>query len=861
MESMIEQFAYGKLIENDRDTRGYTLVARSPNAPSDDKIAHIRAQAGIGQIYNLSAFAGADIFFTFGDHVVAGRLQRSPRQYERGYFLQEHYLVLPREAFTAVGNNSIYLHAALPVEIPWRTQVETLPPLSLPKRVWIDETQRVEGTLSKYSDQLFSALQLFLDQQPCIIIAPNNFDQAGPFFEALTLLLPLAVRTNLSWATGVMNARTCQARIKMIAPQASGLEGHISVCLDGKCATLPQASPPTHSYLNIARMYRDHFGGAELARAIEALPLADTSDSQLPVRLAEGLWRLIGASILERDLRTGTAPNIQMLFENLLPMLDQTGYQISPEQHSLFLVVLVQGTLNGALPIQEANRVPRDAERAQPESLWQGLESVLAPSVDARETNRWRVLTQWRQNKPFWESPRAQQFLYTILCRELDGLAEQPERALQRVRHWALNGWLPSDLRYHIDLLNRVSARGSFTPASLIAAWVDMITEPQAAMSIAQAVPPLATILHAADGKFTYISHALNRADASAINAMLAAKSGAEFEQSADLFLSLALMGERAGLTGLRAPPLIDALRTHASQLPTGRIKRLIALWEPHLTTLDSPTAQAIVDLMLVVGSVEGLGRLIAANWLWIDTPLAWLRANPISAPSYINVFGLVLDWFKRPLAQAPLERHKRLAEFFAFCVRQTNGTGPAVNELTLLMLCDALRGETLARETPGIAKLFRWGENELARRAARGIRAIREILFARGISPALWYRDALVQACQLAWTDRALIGKLISALKRESLAEEAQWIRAWNLQLRGAEILANLAATAQIVEERQNDLLGELEEAEEMTSQQVAAWMPDPSQRAALNQRLREISEDIDRLRIEIGRFQDKLH
>jgi hypothetical protein len=854
MADTIEQFAHGKLIEGGRDVRGYTVVARSPGAPDDEWIARIRAQADIGQIYNLSTFNGADTAFVIGDYAVVARLQRSPRPYTRGYFLQEHYLVLSCDAFATLGNNWVYLHAALPAEIPWRTQEETLPSLNLPVRQPADEIHRVADVLNQHREFLLQSLALFLTQQPLILMPPPHLP-ASLLFEALTLLVPPAFRTNVSWANGVVDAQRCSARLKILGPGASGIERHVVVHPGDAIATLSSAAS---SYVSTLRLYLDRFGASTLLSAIESLTLpTPMSQEKQVVYLGEELWHRLGALILDYDIRQSRVTDFRMLFDNLMPVLDQNAFVVSPEQRSLFLVTLVQGALDGTVSIQETERIPRDVERASAESLWQGLETTFVPGVGARETNRWQILFQWRQNKAFWEMPRTQQFLYAILCRELDSF-DQAQQALERLRHWANNGWLPLQPHAQAELINRASKRGGFPAELLVATWVDAINDAPTAHSIVQTVPTLKTVLN--DTRFAYVLHALNGASAGTIDAMLGTKSRDELASSADLFLSLALMGERVGLLGLRAPRLINTLRENVHQLPPGRIKRLLALWEPHLTTMDSVTAGAIVDLMLTVGSVAGINQLIAADWRWIDVPLRWLYANPISAPGYAPVLNLVLDWFKRPLTQAPMERHKRLAEFFALYLQQTNGRGSAVGELTLLMLCDALRGETLAPEPRTLVKIFRWGENELTRRITRGIRAVRETLITQGIPLGEWYRAILLQAYQTVWTDRALTGKLISALKSASLAEEAQWLGAWNLQVRGTEILANLTKTAQSLVECQNDLMAQLEEAEEMTAQQIVTWMPNPEQRRTLYQQLGEISEGLEQLKPQIYRFQEKI-
>ncbi len=859
----IEQFAFGKLIEANRDVQGFTIVARSPNAPNEEQIRRIQAKATIGDILDPGRFDGADVSFTFGDYAIAARLQRSPRQYERGYFLQEHYLVLPRDAFAELGNNFIYLNAALPDEIPWRTQEEVLPPISLPTRNLADEAARVDHILAEYSAPLFGALEFFLDGKPIAIIPPDGFKQAAMFFEAMALLLPVNLRADLSWATNVMNAQRCQARVKSIASQGGGANGHALVRIGGKSTGSITSSPAAATCTGTLRMYRERLGVPALVRSVEQLMLADTNATQVASRLAADLWHHMGPSILEIDLRKGSGVTDQKkLFENMLPMLDEDAFHLSPEQASLFLVSTLDGVLQGVLPLDQASRIPRNLARAHAESLWSSMDQLLAPSSNVRESNRRQVLALWRQDKSFWELPRTREMNYKLQSREIDENSNRPERALERLRRWALDGWLDHDVQRQIDLLNRAIQRRNYNADLLVATWVDMIVEPNAAMRMAQAVTPVQSLLSDPKGRYTLISSALSGADAHTIDQLLAAKTDDDLNQSANLLLSVALMGERTGLHSLRAFRLIDALRRNAQQLPQDRLMRLVSLWEACLTQTNPDIQRPIAHLMMSAGSVDGLKKLLAINWKWIDTPLGWLRVNSPTIPAYAVTFELVLDWFKHPLPQEPAERRKRLDEFFAFQL-QSGHSAAQVREVTTLMLEDALRGDAVAGESIGIAQLvvkfFRRGESERARRAAVGVRSVRDRLTARGALGA-WYHDALIQACASAWTERASMGDLIDALERQSLIEEAQWISVWNLNTRGAEVLAGLSSVAEAAGEQQSHLLSALRQARRIAPEQITAWIPDPHRRAELKQRLGEIGEEIDRLKHEISLLRDKI-
>lgn len=881
----IEQFAHGKLIDGDRDVRGYTVVARSPGAPNDEWISRIRAQADVGDIYDLDKYAGSDAAFAIGDYVVAARFRRSPKRYDRGYFVQEHYLVMPRRFFAALGNNYSYLLSLLPATIPMRSHDEALPPLSVPPRVSTDEVQRAARALQQYGEQILQALQLTLDNHPFVIVPSRDvsLEDIWAFLETLTLLLPAGCRQDISWAINVMNARRNQARVKTISDYTTGTEGHAFIRLGMTAAqTLPPASESARTYVNWIRHYRARFPGnvAELLGAIEPLGVLPNRPKPEFVDPA-ALWKKIGPLILEHDWLNGALPDPKNFYDNLLPMLDEADYNLSPEQRSRFLVAVVKGALDGLLQTQNAKRVPRD-KFAHGELLWQGLAQIFAATgTEPHDNNRWKVFATWREDQAFWMQPHTQYLLDNTLCCDVDALAAQPEQALAYLRQRAANWLVPYEVQYQANLLNRAlvgaSPQAAFQPNSLVMTWVDMAMETQRALQVARAVPSLATLLwQDPTAQYTYILRGLSGADSHQIDQALSCKSTTALDAEAELLLATALMGERLRLTGFRSSQVLSTITRQSSRLAPERLATLLDYLDAQIAALSQPAVLAVVGLMFATGQAYRFKRLLAADWHWIDVLVSWLQTNSASTPGYRDVIGVAIEWFQTASAQVePGERNKRLREVLGCWVRITRGTLEAINnELTVLLLRDAFSGIGEASSAQGVGQQVRQAlanlpllggeERELLRRVAQGIRFVHDTLFT-GRPPTREEEEAycarLTQAFAVWSQSRPRqTGKLLNMLKREGLNLEARGLSEWNIQKRGTEILTDLSNTLQQASELSSHLEDLLEEVDELTPERINVIVPDATQRAQWNKYLVESSEQLDRTSHSLRRFQSKM-
>jgi len=850
----LEQFAHGKLIEGNRDLRGFTVVARSPGAPSDDWIHRIRAQANVGTAEELESYAGSDVAFALGPYVVAGRFQCSPRRYDRGYFPQEHYLVLSRNLFPQLGCNYAYLLALLPPSIPWRSRDELLPTLPLPARTPADETQRVQQVLDQYGDHVFHTLHLALTGQPFAVVPPR--DTAGSivaFLETLGLLLPPGGRVLLSWAINVLDVQRCAARVKVVWGGAAGTAGVTFVRLG-----MTPANPPWHLYVMKVRKYQELFGVSALLQAVEASPVPpDTPWEDLARRLEEVAQYRLDPAILEHDLPAYQRHYPKVLYDNrLLPMLDNPAYPITPVQRSQFLLAVVDGVLEGVLQVTEANRVPRDVLNEPTDALlWPGLAQALAArGVEPADSARWTVLAAWRANGPFWSLPSVQTLVQQIISREVEARATQPEQALLYLRQMAISQLTPDSMEAQIDLLNRAISRASvqagYRTDTLVLAWMEMATQANAALQVAQKVPPLWVALNSP--AYSYILQGLSQAAPPEIDQLLAHKTPAELEAAAELLLAAAWLGERLSLPGFRSARILYALSRQASRLSADRLNSLVDALDRTPTALSPEAAVVLADLFLSVGQAQRFKAWLLRDWRWIDALVAWLGWQTSLTPASQSAVNLAVEWFRQycPPGLPSNERNRRLRQVFLHWTRLTRRDPTAINDLTLLLLYDAFRGES---RTEARGSLVNW--------VVEGLRFVHEHLFPEGITTQAQdeaYRSRLFEAFNTAWKDTRLTGKLIKELSRARLDYEARWLGDLNYQQRGQEILRNLWA---LDLKWLSDLENLLTEASEMTPEQFQTLIPEPQKRVSLKQRCQQARDLLASSMRSLHKLQGNIH
>ncbi len=890
---VIEQFAYGKLIDGNRDLRGFTIVARSPGAPDENWTARIRAGADIGQVYDLANYAGSDVAFTLGDYIVAGRFQRSPKQYARGYFLQDHYLLLPKTMFAGLGNNYTYLLPLLPDAIPWRSQDENLPALPLPTRSQPAEAQRVQQIFTLYQEQVFQVLQLALDERPFIVMpTPDARQNVNGFLESLALLLPLSYRAELSWAINVMNVRQNKARVKVAFGSPTGAENYVTIRLRSARPTASQPLQPgseaTNSCLNTIRQYLDKFGLMALLQTIETLPVPAGGDwSELAFRMAGSLWYNCLPAMLESDLQAAASPGKEIL-NNILPVLDQPDFNVSPDQRSRFLAAIVGGALSGILPAQEASRLPNQVSQTNTRLLWTTLKQQFIEQIPENLDNTRSILAVWRKNGRFWQLSNVQKLVYDILNNEINHLPGQPEQALAHLRQAAVQQLIPTGVNYQAQLLKRVIDRAapqSYRPESLLLTWLEMITNVSTALQVARDVPSLVNLLwHDSSNRYTYIINGFNRADAQKIDQMLAQVSPATLDQSAKLLLGLALTGERLELTCFRSAQLLYAVGRQTGQRPQEQVNRLIDILERNIAALNSDIQPALVGLMLAAGQTQRFKRLLAGDWHWIDMLIYWMGASPYLTPAYRSAIEVAIDWFKTPPpGLSPEERHERLKKVFVYWLQLTQNRLEAINDLTLLFLQDAFSGQGEAvelfqdpQQAHGLFQQFfqklqsgldffqqRLGpeETELIKRVVTGLWFVHSNLFPvnsplpPNVQPAYTaaYDQKLTEAFKSDWNRPDLTGKLITSLRKAGLGYETNWLRHININQRGPEILNNLSGALNGVFE----LTDLLYEAEEMTPDQIESILKDPVE---LKQFCQAVDQELGDLRKSLRRFQKKI-
>jgi hypothetical protein len=833
---LIEQFAYGKLIEAGRDVRGYTVVARSAAAPNDSLISRIRACASIGSP-DLDTYPGSDMAFALDDFVAIARFQRSPRKYERGHFLQEHYLIVPQTLFNTLGNNYFCLLPSLPAEIPWRSQDDVLPVLLLPTRICSQEVTRVEQALNVYGDQIFQMLRLVLDDSPFAVLPPRSAPHEGvACIEALSLLIPPSYRGTLSWATNVANASQCKARIKVIAETATGIEGKTLIRL-GSRATQPafSASDNAISYTNTLGFYRAHFGVPALLDMVETLPIDPSlSWSQLAQSLAIALWQRTGPAIIEKDLLTLQRPYHKNLLENILPFLDSTTYQITPHQRGVFLATLLAGALDGLLPLEETARISRDLSR--PDMANAGAELI-----------------------------------YQTLCGDIDRTV-LPEQALTRLKWLATNHLIPMELNSHAGLLSRSLAK-SVNPndhkiGTLLTVWLDLSPTAEWSLKLARAVPSLASSLWPeSTAYYAYIARGLSGAGWQEMDQILAQKSVAELESNVDIFMSLIIAGERFGIQGFRSSQMLQTIINQSHRLPGDRLIIMINGLERDLYHLNDKVKSQLVSLMLLLGQTQRFKALLDDNWKWIDHLIYWLETCNSLTPAYQVAVQLAIEWFNVSLSKLPVDEiHPRLRKTFQGWTTLTRGTPEAINDLVSLLFTIAFKPEWRKDQDSMLQTLadsiFRKRENEFVQRVVDDIRFVHESLFPANTSPARFseYADRLTQTFLVQWKNLSLTRKLVKSLRDRNLKFEAELLSDVNYRQRGREIVGAFVTSLEQVLSDQIDVNNSLEELQELTHLQIVDAIPDQNTRMKFKEHCQNLLKEYEAARDHLRHLKENI-
>ena len=342
----------------------------------------------------------------------------------------------------------------------------------------------------------------------------------------------------------------------------------------------------------------------------------------------------------------------------------------------------------------------------------------------------------------------------------------------------------------------------------------------------------------------------------------------------ADIFLALALMGERLKLPGFRSVQMLRTLDRQAGRLDSEDLGRLVSRLIQDVSNLNRDLVSVLAFLMLSTQHLALFKQWLTAHWTWIDTLINWLKTHAVLTPAYRSAVGIAIEWLQSPPDHVPSSaRHKRLEEIFVCWTRLTRGTPEAVSELTLLLLYDAFQGNgsttkkrkgAIQRVAAAVGAAVRFGGNDRVDHVVAGIKFVRDNLFPGGnISPRSvedLYRDKLAQAFRQTWTDRRLTGKLIKALNRAGLDYEAGWLRYWNAQQRGQEILNDIVTTLDQLTALQNRLTDLMEEAEGITSEQIYALLPAPEKREHLRQLCYRVGEQSPVLTRRLARFRAKI-
>lgn len=865
----ISQFAYGKIIQGGLDVSGYAQVAQSTQLPDETIIQQIRDLASVGQVYDLTHYTGSVVAFIAGEYAVAARFQRSPKQDSRGYFLQEHYILLPYAQFNALGANFSYLINLLPVEIPWRKQVEALPLLPLPQRNRLEEQQRVRRIGEQYSTQVLYVLQLTLDGQRFAITATQQ-DQLfiWHFLETVSSLLPVSCRGLLSWGYHILNLTRNRSRLKVVIGNPAGSDGYLFVRLaaTSESRLLTTDNDNTRSYLTNLQEYLQRFGWQPTLECIENMPYPIPENwADLPYNLAVSLWQAGGASIMAHQLLEEQRPYSSNLLTNVIAILRQDRARITASQHVQFLTAVLAGCLDGVLPIAESMLLPLDIPKVtQLQELWSQLSGLFNSAISTEKRAKTQIVFKiWKENQTFWQRQDTQEFVYKWQKGSLMNLDQQAELMLQHIELQGREGLTPLSTQHQVYLLSQaVSGGQTYWPHSLLSAWLAMATTPQQAQEVAHQVEPLQKMLWQ-DPNYGYIVYMLQGYPADSVDHLLKKIQKQELNRSAKFLLLLAWKGLHWQLPGFAASELILTLDRQAEGLPGDELEKLVAQVASQLTILPYDTRNAFAFLLLSLGRSEQFARLVQGNKDWITLVIQWQERHPVLNSTYHQVMSEAVKWFEQPPVgisyQVWLTRLKQVFERRTFL---TCNTPQAINILAKLLLEDAFAGYTEE------GKLSRLLNNENKRRVeatAAKIQYVRETLFPANAAPAPevfnLYLGKLREAFE-TWSAPRRAKDLVKALHKNGLEKEASYLNTLYFQKRGTEVLQELGQAVEYLQQetKLDELVDILQEVEGLSAQEVQNYLIDPRQKTALRGQVRALERKMAQLSQELSQFQNKL-
>jgi hypothetical protein len=869
----IEQFAHGKIIQAGQDVSGFTTVARSPQAPSEEVIRTIRGRANIGQVHDLMNYAGSDMAFATPEYAVAARFQRSPRQDSRGYFLQEHYLVISRTAFAQLGNNFFYLLSQLPPVIPFREAPERLSALPMPMRDKNREKQLARQAWSRYRTQLWWVLQAALDARPFLItVPPQEKEQLYTFLEGLNAFVPPACRAELSWGFNLPNPlHSCRLKVSF-GPAVSGA-GQTQIALTAQTISQPLRPPEaaTQSYLQNLEEYIRLFDLERGWTAVAQITLPpQPSWEEMAYHLAAGLWQIAGPAVIGQQLGQAQRPYEANTLQAALSILQDNQINLTEEQRLNMTLAVVAGCLDGGLPAQDGQIVPASLNKlGNPAAFWQRLTPLFMANGQAtKPQNRQELLSVWRKQEAFWGQPEVQTLLYHLLAQQI--LALPPEQFLPYLRQQAANGLTPTSVEAQVSLLDQIAqknGRDRHGTQLLLQSWLTLSPDLQTTQIVAQENQTLAPLIWEQGAPYVYIGEGLRGFSPKSIDQRLAQLNEAERSNAAPLLLQLALSGEKWDLPGFRAANLLWTLDWQIDRLPPDDLRLLIKqLWN-NFNILEQESADALVGLLLSTEQLELFSELLQRDWRWLHAIAQWQKRRQAINGTYHRVMGVAASWFQNPPAHIPVaDWLPILQDTFIRRTAHTQGAANSVNTLTLLLLQQAFAGKLEHQEKKN--RLAKWwsGDDDVIAEVLQAVRFVRSALFPSNTPIAQEtfnaYLQRLEQAFTEKWKQHRLTNTLFKAMRQQGLYEEADYLQSAHINKRGPKIIANLRQLMeQINQSRQyEELANGLEEAAQIPPQQLQQLLPYGPPRIELQKQLAELEDAVQDMQEAITRLRSNL-
>jgi hypothetical protein len=803
----IRQFAYGKIIQGGLDKSGYARIAQSPHLPNEATIQQIRDRASVGQVHDLAGYGGSIVAFLNGPFAVAARFQRSPKKDSRGYFLQEHYLLLPRAQFAGLGNHFSYLINLLPGEIPWREQAEKLPLLPPPQRNQTIEQQQFQEVWTQRREQLWYVLQLALDDQRFAISATlQEQPLLWRFFTAVSSLLPAACRAELSLGYNILNLSRNQSRLKVVTGNPAGSEGYLFLNL----ASAPESRPlaprdeNTRSYLTNLKEYEQRFGWQAMLNLLEAMPCALPGNwADMSYQLASSLWEVGGGAILAHQLAVEQRPYSAGLLANIQAILDQPQARLNSRERVDFLTAVLAGCLDDVLPVGQSGRLPQQMMSLPPSSaIWEQFTARFRQSTaNGQKDKAIAILKLWQQNNGFWQREDVQQLLFVWQMDLLMAASYQTEAALHHLQQQASQGLTPSATVHQIQLLKQALQSGqNYWPGSLLSAWVAMATNPQQAIAVAQQVTPLQALLWQ-NSDYTYITRGLQGTSNSEIDQIMKPVNRELLYRSAPFLLLLVQKGMQWQLPGFTAGELLLVLDQQVDNLPNDALESLVSQILQQPAFLIPNTHRVLSLLLLSLGKMEQFRQLTQGNRDWIDLIIEWQERHRVLTPVYHQVMSEANKWLKQPPQGVSYNGwFTRLQRVFERRTHVTRNTLQSVNVLTELLLKDAFAGYTEEGRFSSYKKLWSDENKKRVDDTVEKIHYVRQTLLPSEGSPPAQdvfnaYLDKLGSAFA-TWSVPRLTSHLVKALRKKGLTIEADYIQRINMQKRGGEILREFDQT-----------------------------------------------------------------